>query len=326
MDKNKLFITNTGKYLDDYINVIEKDDSNKKYDMIWNLISEPTIENKSLDEIYVNNFVEKIEYGNDFLRVMLYNFLQILKPDGILRLGCGEDFEQNKKIKAALKDYEFNNVEICKYDQTVYPAKTTKPPVKKGLSKLHLGCGTKYFEDWINIDNNSDNNIQRLDINFDLRNPLPFNENSVDYIFNEHFLEHLTVEESRRALLDFRRVLKPTGKIRIAVPGLEGVLNLYNDPNWKEAPVMKTFGFDKIIKTRAEMLNINFRAWGHKWLYDREELERRLKECGFGNIKFCKIRESSDPNLQNLETRDESDLIAEAKKIDFDNTTFTDVV
>ena len=30
--------------------------------------------------------------------------------------------------------------------------------------KLHIGCGTLYKENWINIDNNSDNNIEQLDI------------------------------------------------------------------------------------------------------------------------------------------------------------------
>ena len=75
----------------------------------------------------------------------------------------------------------------------------------------------------------------------------------------------------------------------------------------------KKFGLTH-IKTRAERINIAFRDWGHKWLYDREELERRLKEAGFVNIKFCNLRESDYPELRNLETRDESILIAECVK------------
>jgi hypothetical protein len=77
--------------------------------------------------------------------------------------------------------------------------------------KLNVGCGTDYKKGWINIDNNSDDNIEKLDLNFDLRNPLPFEDNSVDFIFNEHFIEHLTVEESRKSLADFRRGTK-TGR------------------------------------------------------------------------------------------------------------------
>ena len=41
----------------------------------------------------------------------------------------------------------------------------------------------------------SDNNIKKLDFMWDLRKPLPLPENSVDFIYNEHFLEHLTADE-----------------------------------------------------------------------------------------------------------------------------------
>jgi predicted SAM-dependent methyltransferase len=183
----------------------------------------------------------------------------------------------------------------------------------KDKIKLHIGCGTNYFEGWINIDNNSDNNIQKLDINFDLRNQLPFIDNSVDFIYNEHFLEHLTVEEGLKTLKDFKRVLKPGGVLRIAMPDLESSVKEYYNPDWKSNPTIKKFGLE-FIQTKAELINISFRWWGHKWLYDWEELERRLKEAGFTKIKRCTIKESDYEQLKGLETRDESTLIAEAVK------------
>lgn len=188
--------------------------------------------------------------------------------------------------------------------------------IDKSLIKLHLGCGTAYKNGWINIDNNSDNNINKLDINWDLRNPLPFPDNSVDYIFNEHFLEHLTVEEGIKSIKDFYRVLKPGGVMRIAMPDLESIVSEYLNNNWKEdnKDFFEKFGLS-FIKTRAELININFRWWGHKWLFDWEELERRLKEAGCIKIKRCKIFESDYEDLKNLETRNESTLIAEITKI-----------
>ncbi|MDL2284122.1 tetratricopeptide repeat protein [Oxalobacter sp. OttesenSCG-928-P03] len=182
--------------------------------------------------------------------------------------------------------------------------------------KLHLACGTAYKDGWINIDNNSYNNIQKLDLNWDLRMPLPFPDNSVDYVFNEHFLEHLTVEEGLSSLKDFLRVLKPGGVMRIAMPDLEEIVRAYLDENWKEN---YKAGFEKFgltfIQTRAELININFRWWGHQWLYDWEELERRLKEAGGEKIKRGRIFESEHNELKNLETRDESHLIAEVTKL-----------
>ena len=62
------------------------------------------------------------------------------------------------------------------------------------------------------------------------------------------------------------------------------------------------------------MININFRWWGHQWLYDWEELERRLLEAGAKSPKRCTIFKSEHPVLNNLETRNESILIAEVTK------------
>jgi predicted SAM-dependent methyltransferase len=179
--------------------------------------------------------------------------------------------------------------------------------------KLHVGCGTNYFRGWVNIDNNSDNNIKNIDINHDMRNPLPFAGESVDFIYNEHFMEHLTVPEGLRVIKDFMRVLKKGGVLRISVPDLEKTVDKYLHVEIKDDPVVRRFGLN-FIKTRAERINIAFRGWGHQWLYDREELERRLKEAGCVNIKKCPFMQSDFDELKNIETRDESSLIMEVIK------------
>lgn len=179
--------------------------------------------------------------------------------------------------------------------------------------KLHVACGTNYIKDWINIDNNSDKNIHDLDVNWDLRIPLPTKDNTVDFVYNEHFLEHLTVSEGQKVLKEFLRVLKPGGVLRIAMPDLKTAVDRYYNPNWKSEPMIKKFRLE-YIQTRAEMINTSFHSWGHKWLYDIEEINRRLKEAGFSDIESCKLRHSRHLVFQNIESRDESNLIVESTK------------
>ena len=62
-------------------------------------------------------------------------------------------------------------------------------------------------------------------------------------------------------------------------------------------------------------MNIAFRWWGHCHLYNREELERALQEAGFGSIRFVKYGKSNHIELEGLETRQDSVLIAEATKV-----------
>lgn len=177
---------------------------------------------------------------------------------------------------------------------------------------LHLGCGRNYFNDWINIDNNSYNDIQKLDLHWDVRKKLPFKDNSVDFIYNEHFFEHLNIEESLSVLNDFKRILKPNGVIRISMPDLDEIVQIYLNPHYKPEDFSAVMGTE--LLTKAEFLNVYFRWWGHQWLYNWEELERRLKTAGFSKIKQCQIGVSEYKELNNIEQRTDSRLIAEVSK------------
>jgi predicted SAM-dependent methyltransferase len=176
------------------------------------------------------------------------------------------------------------------------------------MRKLHVGCGDVYLEGWINVDSE----YEKADLIHDLRKPLPYEDNSVDYIYSEHFIEHLSIQEGLKVLSDFHRVLKKGGILRIATPNLDYVMFRYFFFWKKQAWIMK-YNFDG-IQTKAEMINICFREWGHQYLYNREELERRLRQTGFKKIYKVKFKKSKYPELRNKETRKESRLILEAKK------------
>ena len=142
--------------------------------------------------------------------------------------------------------------------------------------KLNIGCGKVKFERWINIDINSN-----ADLVLDLRKGLPFTEDSVDFIYSEHFLEHLTFEESSKVIKEIYRCLKKGGVTRIATPDLDYVINKYVG-NWKDQDWLRSPDF-AFIKTRGNMLNVSFRYWGHQYLFNEEDLKNHLTIAGFEN-------------------------------------------
>lgn len=177
--------------------------------------------------------------------------------------------------------------------------------------KVNVGCGTVRINGWLNIDSN--HKLKTVDLVWDVTNGFPMENDTCEYIYCEHLLEHLNVRQGVAFLRECSRTLRPTGVLRIAMPSLDDLLERSCNGRWREADWL-TWPQYQFIKTRAEMINIAFRWWGHQWLYDREELFRRLKESGFNNIDFVEWGKSNIPELNNKETRKDSILICEAKK------------
>ncbi|CAN5632223.1 hypothetical protein BH11PLA2_BH11PLA2_13390 [soil metagenome] len=178
--------------------------------------------------------------------------------------------------------------------------------------KLHVGCGRVHFDGWINLD--GDQEYANPDIIWDLRDGLPVPDASCRYIHSEHVVEHIPVASGVNFFRECRRTLVPGGVMRVAMPSLDNILKLVAAGRWQDQDWLRWPDF-QFVQTQCEMLNMSFRAWEHQWLYDREELERRLKEAGFTAIAFRNHSESDEPELRNRETRADSLLIAEVTKL-----------
>ena len=176
--------------------------------------------------------------------------------------------------------------------------------------KLHLGCGTKKLSGWVNVDQYRTPDI--VDMQWDITKPFPLPAESCELIYHEHVLEHLTVEQARLFLVECRRLLKKGGVMRVAMPSLQAVVRSYCSDSWKDQGWLKCSEFEH-IETAAEMLNIAMRSWGHQWLYDSIELERRLYEAGFIRVIEAPWGKSQVPELNQLESRPNSLLIREAQ-------------
>ncbi len=174
--------------------------------------------------------------------------------------------------------------------------------------KLHLGSGTVRLDGWVNIDLET----PQADFHLDIRRALPFADGAARLIYNEHVIEHITADEGAQCLADWHRVLEPGGVLRIATPDLAYLVGKYGAGEaWRDQAWLRLPEY-QFITTPAEMLNIAFRWWGHQYLYDADELGRRLRNAGFRDVTRCALGESAHPELRGLETRPDSMLILEA--------------
>jgi predicted SAM-dependent methyltransferase len=188
-----------------------------------------------------------------------------------------------------------------------YPASFPHTEAASALHrKLNVGCGNVLLPGWLNIDMEPG-----ADLAIDVRQGLPFEDDSVDFIYNEHFVEHLTYDEAGKVLREFWRCLRRGGAVRIATPDLDFLVELYS----RDFKTQDWFpsGFE-FVKTKGVAMNMAFRRWGHKYVYNEEDLTVQLLKAGFQNIERCELNKSDYPELSNLETRKESTLVLEAVK------------
>ncbi len=141
-----------------------------------------------------------------------------------------------------------------------------------GPVKFHLGCGVKKLPGWVHVDALPYEHVDHVGP----VESLPFAaDGSVDLIYACHVLEHFGRNEFQAVLKEWRRVLKPRGVLRLAVPDfaacaelyLEGRLNSLND----------IMGL--LMGGQRDQYDY------HKVLFDEATLTRALHDAGFSDVR-----------------------------------------
>lgn len=138
--------------------------------------------------------------------------------------------------------------------------------------KLHLGCGARDFgPDWTHIDKAEFSHIKYFSVT-----DFPFEDNCVDCIYSSHLLEYFDRTEVVPILKEWRRVLKPGGILRTAVPDFGAMAKLYCSGTYK---------LESFLGPLYGMMTCNSNAIYHKTTYDFDSLKALLEFVGFNNVK-----------------------------------------
>ena len=143
-----------------------------------------------------------------------------------------------------------------------------------------MGCGWRDFgKDWVHIDGGDYPHLDSKDI-FNL----PYEDNSVDLIYASHVIEYFNREEVKGVLNEWIRVLKPGGKLRLAVPNFEELSILYLD---------NKIQLDGILGPLYGQMPMGDETIYHRTTYDYLSLEDLLSELGMKNIMKWDWRKTS---------------------------------
>ena len=195
----------------------------------------------------------------------------------------------SRKILEIVNDIKF--LFIDKFNR-VYKAKKYS---SLNTINLNLGCATLIKMGFINIDF-----MKFGELRLDLRKPLPFKDNSVDYIYSSHFFQYIEFIDSTaiRCLSDYYRILKKGGKMRMIIPDHEKLLKAYANNDIKyyinfiriDNKLPHHLNYSSII----DYVNYAFQYGKVRYAYDFEKMEILLKSIGFKNI----IKDKINPKVE----------------------------
>jgi predicted SAM-dependent methyltransferase len=189
---------------------------------------------------------------------------------------------------------------------------------------LNLGCGTNPAHGWVNLDRSPGlelrrvppvvrrglsalgltesltewpDNVRRVDVT----RGLPFAGGSVDAVYSSHMLEHLSAADAGRVLDECRRVLKPNGVLRLALPDLRAMATTYLASSAVDAAdrfVEETLlGWSEMPKGVRRLVGIVSGA-RHRWMYDAASIQQRCRNRGFTTeeVSVTESAQTSQPS------------------------------
>lgn len=141
---------------------------------------------------------------------------------------------------------------------------------------LHLGCWHRYIPGWVHVDLCD---MPHIDHKTGIDQLPMFDDESADLIYSSHSFEYFDRQQAPAVLAEWRRVLKPGGALRLAVPDFEALTEIYRRTGRVEAVIGPLYG-RMAIETATGPTTLY-----HKTVYDFTSLSTLLEANGFANVR-----------------------------------------
>lgn len=175
------------------------------------------------------------------------------------------------------------------------------------VRKLQIGAGDSNAAGWLNTDIEPSSHQAYLDAT----KTMPFADASLQYIFGEHVIEHLTYNEGLDFLKESHRVLAPGGKVRMVTPNLLRLVAMFQEDEPEKRQIVSNYVPRKLAfhfwpntaDPACFILNNEMHSWGHQFVYTPTMLRASFEKAGFKEVQQYAADQTDDPALKGLEIR-----------------------
>ena len=177
------------------------------------------------------------------------------------------------------------------------------------VKRLNWGCGGHTLPGWINSDQREGRGI---DLSCDIRQGLPLDSGSIDYVVSIHALQEVPYDVIVPTLTDLKRVLKPGGVLRLALPDLLKGIRAYErgDRDYFLIP-------DEDARSLGAKLVLQLLWYGYsRTLFTFDFIRELLEKAGYEQVTECRYRQTNSAHAEiiDLDNREPETLFVEAVK------------
>lgn len=190
---------------------------------------------------------------------------------------------------------------------------------------VQYGCGLAAPANWENFDSSPTLWLQRLPVvgpcflagqpRFpegvrwgNIVRGLPIGEAQADRVYCSHILEHLALDEFRRALANTHALLKPGGVFRLVMPDLELLVNAYEKSSEEDRGIKlirdTLMGYELRKHGAASFLREWLGGSRHLWLWDYAGARKELCAVGFTDVRRAAFGDSGVRDFNSVENPD----------------------